>query len=110
MREQFDVVIVEAGLAGLTYALEFTHAKDLGLDISDAVIDYRKINHDYDFHSLEPGHNWLRPRQNTPVSGLVLAGDYTMQPYFSTMEGAVVSGQRAAKVILKRKNPGELSI
>lgn len=80
-------------------------AKYLGMDLTEEVIDYRQINHHYDFHSLEPGCNWLRPEQNTPISGLVLAGDYTMQPHFATMEGAVVSGQKAAKIILEKKNP-----
>jgi uncharacterized protein with NAD-binding domain and iron-sulfur cluster len=31
---------------------------------------------------------------------LVLAGDYTNQEFLATMEGAVVSGNLAAKVIL----------
>jgi 15-cis-phytoene desaturase len=30
---------------------------------------------------------------------LTLAGDYTRQPYLATMEGAVVSGQIAARTV-----------
>ncbi|MEK1830445.1 FAD-dependent oxidoreductase [Priestia megaterium] len=30
----------------------------------------------------------MRPSQETPIKGLILAGDYTEQPYFATMEGA----------------------
>jgi 15-cis-phytoene desaturase len=52
------------------------------------------------FHCLAPGYNHLRPEQKTPVKGLTLAGDYTRQPLFSTMEGAVLSGQRAAEAII----------
>ncbi|MFD2922984.1 FAD-dependent oxidoreductase [Halobacillus naozhouensis] len=74
-------------------------AKKIGLDLKDKIIDYRQINHAYDFHSLEPGHQQLRPAQNTPVDGLILAGDYTKQPYFSTMEGAAYSGIKAAMLI-----------
>jgi 15-cis-phytoene desaturase len=45
-------------------------------------------------------HNWLRPKQKTTTKGLTLAGDYTDQPFFSTMEGAAVSGVNAANIIL----------
>ncbi|WP_163527391.1 NAD(P)/FAD-dependent oxidoreductase [Halobacillus ihumii] len=74
-------------------------AQKIGLDLKDKIIDYRQINHVYDFHSLEPGHQQLRPTQKTPVDGLILAGDYTKQPYFSTMEGAAYSGIKAARLI-----------
>lgn len=77
-------------------------AEKLGLPIRGHVTDYRIVTHPDEFHTLSPGHNWMRPSQRTPVDGLTLAGDYTMQPYFSTMEGAVVSGQLAAKTVLKR--------
>ena len=88
-----------------TLQIVIQDAESLGIDLKDNIVDYRQINHHYDFHSLEPGLNWMRPEQNTPIKGLVLAGDYTMQPYFATMEGAVVSGQRAATIILDKKNP-----
>ncbi|WP_235848488.1 FAD-dependent oxidoreductase [Litchfieldia alkalitelluris] len=61
------------------------------------------VSHPEDFHSLEPNHNWMRPDQKTEVKGLYLAGDYTRQPHFATMEGAVVSGQKAARLILKER-------
>ncbi|WP_219993416.1 FAD-dependent oxidoreductase [Cytobacillus oceanisediminis] len=32
--------------------------------------------------------------------GLILAGDYTKQPYFATMEGAAVSGVKASELVL----------
>lgn len=87
-----------------TLKIVLKDAKKLGMDLEDLVLDFRKVDHEYDFHSLEPGHQWLRPGQNTPVEGLILAGDYTWQPYFATMEGAVVSGQKAAQIIIKHKN------
>jgi hydroxysqualene dehydroxylase len=37
-----------------------------------------------------------RPSPNTAIPGLFLAGDYTEGPYPSTLEGAVLSGVRAA--------------
>ncbi|WP_243355227.1 hydroxysqualene dehydroxylase [Bacillus litorisediminis] len=76
-------------------------AKALGIHLEGKIKDYRQINHPADFYSLAPGVNPLRPTQATAIKGLTLAGDYTRQPYFSTMEGAVVSGQRAAQLVVK---------
>lgn len=74
-------------------------ARLLEVDIGE-VREYRLVNHPHDFLSLEPGHAHLRPEQRTPVPGLILAGDYTRQRWLSSMEGAVVSGQRAADLAL----------
>jgi 15-cis-phytoene desaturase len=71
----------------------------LGIDISKTVERYRKVTLPMDFYSLEPGYDHLRPPQTTGIPGLFLAGDYTRQPYLGTMEGAVVSGRRAAAAI-----------
>ncbi|HEX6887923.1 MAG TPA: FAD-dependent oxidoreductase [Candidatus Nanopelagicales bacterium] len=73
----------------------------LGLDLGE-VRDYRAINHPRDFLSIEPGHAHRRPEQATPVPGLLLAGDYTRTRWLSSMEGAVLSGQRAADLVLGR--------
>ncbi|MDQ0337509.1 15-cis-phytoene desaturase [Caldalkalibacillus uzonensis] len=77
-------------------------AKKLGMDIKPHIRDFRVISHHADFYSFSPtGYHQQRPGQQTPVQGLKLAGDYTKQPYFATMEGAVVSGLDAAKAILE---------
>jgi zeta-carotene desaturase len=47
-----------------------------------------------------PGSDALRPTQQTPISNLALAGDYTQQDYMASMEGAVRSGHQAASVLL----------
>ncbi len=75
-------------------------ARRLGLDLEGHVTAFRVISHPHDFHCLEPGHIGLRPDQETPVPGLSLAGDYTRQRFMASMEGAVVSGQRAARCAL----------
>ncbi|GGK14481.1 phytoene desaturase [Caldalkalibacillus thermarum] len=76
-------------------------AKQLGMDIKPHIRDFRVISHHADFYSFAPkGYHKQRPGQQTPIRGLKLAGDYTKQPYFATMEGAVVSGLDAAKAIL----------
>ncbi|MDJ0736177.1 MAG: 9,9'-di-cis-zeta-carotene desaturase [Nostocaceae cyanobacterium] len=48
-----------------------------------------------------PGMDIYRPRQQTPVPNFFLAGSYTQQDYIDSMEGATISGRRAAKVILE---------
>ncbi|WP_366480630.1 FAD-dependent oxidoreductase [Ornithinibacillus hominis] len=75
-------------------------AYELGLDLESNLLNYRIVSHPEDFYSLEPNNDWMRPNQRTDIQGLVLAGDYTRQPYFSTMEGAVVSGLKASQVIM----------
>jgi 15-cis-phytoene desaturase len=74
-------------------------AKKIGLNLESHILDYRVIRHPSDFYSLEPGNERLRPTQKTPLEGVLLAGDYTKQPYFATMEGAVLSGKLAAQYI-----------
>jgi squalene-associated FAD-dependent desaturase len=50
--------------------------------------------------AVRPGVDALRPPQRTPVPGLFLAGDWTATGWPATMEGAVLSGYRAAEGIL----------
>src|SRR5437764_6670969 len=75
-------------------------AERLGVPVRDRTKRYRVVRLYSDFYSLSPGTDALRPSQTTPVPGLSLAGDYTRQQYLATMEGAVVSGQRAAEAVL----------
>ena len=74
-------------------------AQRLGLNVANNVVRYRVVSHPSDFYLLAPGMEELRPPQATPVDGLTLAGDYTAQALFCSMEGAVMSGQRAAEAV-----------
>ena len=47
-----------------------------------------------------PGARGLRPGPRTGVTGLALAGAFTDTGWPATMEGAVISGHRAARVAL----------
>jgi 15-cis-phytoene desaturase len=49
-----------------------------------------------------PGLDALRPTQASPIPNLVLAGGYTRQRFYDSMEGAVQSGNRAAAALLDR--------
>lgn len=81
------------------YARAYPDLLRLGLDIEDRVEHYRVIKHPYDFYALTPGQDKLRPNQRTPITGFTLAGDYTRQPFFTSMEGAVRSGVLAAECV-----------
>lgn len=83
-------------------------AARLGIALEGRVRSSRVARIERDFYSLAPGHDALRPAQQTPIRGLTLAGDYTRQPFFATMEGAVISGRLAAKTILSP--PGGRSV
>ena len=73
----------------------------LGVHLEGSILEARKVAEKNEFYSLDKGHQLMRPRQRTGIDGLVLAGDYTRTPSFATMEGAVISGKKAAKVSLK---------
>ncbi len=73
----------------------------IGLDGIDQATDHRIVRGNENFYRLSAGSEKKRPKQVTPIPGLFLAGDYTKQPFLATMEGAVISGQRAARGILK---------
>lgn len=53
-----------------------------------------------------PGMDVYRPSQKTPIPNFFLAGSYTQQDYIDSMEGATLSGNKAAKAILE--NVGKL--
>lgn len=50
-------------------------------------------------YKATPGRQAYRPEQKTPIRNFYLAGDFTMQKYLGSMEGAVLSGKQAAEVI-----------
>jgi len=51
-----------------------------------------------------PGMEIYRPHQKTPVPNFFLAGSYTQQDYIDSMEGATISGERAAQAVQGKIN------
>ena len=49
-----------------------------------------------------PGCQQLRPSQQSPIANFFLAGDYTMQRYLASMEGAVLSGKLCAEAVSRQ--------
>ncbi len=72
--------------------------KSLGVQLKGRVLAARKVAEEDEFYSLGCGSQRLRPRQNVGIRGLLLAGDYTLTSSFATMEGAVISGRKAADI------------
>lgn len=72
-----------------------------GIDVEGRVNNSAVVRHSSEFYLLEPGSEELRPYQRTSIPGLALAGDYTRQSHICSMEGAVVSGRRAAEALFE---------
>jgi squalene-associated FAD-dependent desaturase len=64
------------------------------------LVHYRVVTEKHATFSVVPGVDALRPLQSTSVRNLFLAGDYTQSGWPATMEGAVRSGELAAKALL----------
>jgi 15-cis-phytoene desaturase len=73
------------------------------IDVEGRVINSAVVRHASEFYCLEPGSEKLRPFQRTSIPGLALAGDYTRQSHICSMEGAVVSGRRAAEALVSSR-------
>jgi 15-cis-phytoene desaturase len=73
-------------------------APRLGIDPA-RVTGYRVIRHPADFYLLSPRMNKLRPGTRTAVENLFLAGDYVQQSFMATMEGAIITGNSAAREV-----------
>ena len=60
---------------------------------------YKVIKTPKSVYKAVPGCQDLRPDQKTPIRNFFLTGDYTMQKYLASMEGAVLSGKICAEKI-----------
>ena len=60
---------------------------------------YKIVKTPLSVYKAIPGCQKLRPNQKTPIKNFYLTGDYTMQKYLASMEGAVLSGKLTAEAI-----------
>ncbi len=72
----------------------FPSARDLNMTWSSVVKLAQSL------YREAPGMDVYRPSQATCIDNFFLAGSYTQQDYIDSMEGATISGQRAAQAIL----------
>lgn len=56
-------------------------------------------------YKATPGRQACRPDQRTSIANFYLAGDFTMQKYLGSMEGAVLSGKQCAEAISTDNQP-----
>lgn len=63
------------------------------------LLKYHVVKTPRSVYKAVPGCQAYRPSQKTPISNFYLCGDYTMQKYLGSMEGAVLSGKQAASAI-----------
>lgn len=59
-------------------------------------------------YKATPGRQACRPDQRTSIANFYLAGDFTMQKYLGSMEGAVLSGKQCAEVISTDNQPASV--
>ena len=64
---------------------------------------YKVVKTPLSVYKAVPGCQKIRPSQSTPIHNFFLAGDYTMQRYLASMEGAVLSGKLCAEVVNEKK-------
>ncbi len=70
-------------------------------DNTAKLLKYHVVKTPRSVYKAIPGRQEYRPSQETPISNFYLTGDYTMQRYLASMEGAVLSGKLTARAITK---------
>jgi 15-cis-phytoene desaturase len=63
------------------------------------LLKYHVVKTPRSVYKATPGRQEFRPGQKTPINNFYLTGDYTMQRYLASMEGAVLSGKLTSQVI-----------
>jgi 15-cis-phytoene desaturase len=69
------------------------------------LLKYHVVKTPRSVYTATPGRQACRPDQRTPINNFYLAGDFTMQKYLGSMEGAVLSGKQAASAITTDYQP-----
>jgi 15-cis-phytoene desaturase len=65
------------------------------------LLKYHIVKTPRSVYTATPGRQQYRPSQVTPLANFYLTGDYTMQRYLASMEGAVLSGKLTAQAIAR---------
>lgn len=105
-----DAEIVEATLK----ELQMLFPDHFGGENPTKLLKYHVVKTPRSVYKATPGRQACRPAQKTPITNFYLAGDFTMQKYLGSMEGAVLSGKLAAEVITQDyppqpPNPGTMT-
>jgi 15-cis-phytoene desaturase len=90
-------------IAATMVELEKLFPQHFGGENPAKLLKYHVVKTPRSVYKATPGRQACRPSQETPIANFYLAGDYTMQKYLGSMEGAVLSGKLAAQAIGARK-------
>ncbi|MBD1920056.1 15-cis-phytoene desaturase [Microcoleus sp. FACHB-831] len=90
-----DQEIVDATIA----ELEKLFPDHFGNDNPAKLLKYHVVKTPRSVYKATPGRQQYRPSQKSPITNFYLTGDYTMQRYLASMEGAVLSGKLTAQAI-----------
>lgn len=90
-----DEEIVEATMA----ELQQLFPQHFGTEHPAQLLKYKVVKTPRSVYKATPGRQNYRPSQKTPISNFYLTGDFTMQRYLASMEGAVLSGKLTAQAI-----------
>ncbi|MGJ3246824.1 MAG: 15-cis-phytoene desaturase [Elainellaceae cyanobacterium] len=71
-------------------------------DTPAKLLKYKVVKTPRSVYRATPGRQQHRPGQITPIPNFFLTGDYTMQRYLASMEGAVLSGKLTAQAISRQ--------
>lgn len=97
-----DTEIVDATMA----ELEKLFPNHFGSENPAKLLKYHVVKTPRSVYKATPGRQQYRPSQETPISNFYLTGDYTMQRYLASMEGAVLSGKLTAQGIARSQEKG----
>ena len=70
------------------------------------LLKYHIVKTPRSVYKATPGRQQYRPTQETPIANFFLSGDYTMQRFLASMEGAVLSGKLTAQAIARSQESG----
>jgi 15-cis-phytoene desaturase len=90
-----DQEIVDATIA----ELEKLFPNHFGGEKPAQLLKYHVVKTPRSVYKATAGRQAHRPSQVTPIANFYLTGDYTMQRYLASMEGAVLSGKLTAQAI-----------
>jgi 15-cis-phytoene desaturase len=90
-------------IAATMVELEKLFPQHFGSENPAKLLKYHVVKTPRSVYKATPGRQACRPSQETPIPNFYLAGDYTMQKYLGSMEGAVLSGKLTAQAIAARK-------
>jgi len=79
--------------------LEKLFPNHFGVENSAELLKFHVVKTPRSVYQATPGRQQYRPNQTTPIANFYLTGDYTMQRYLASMEGAVLSGKLTAQAI-----------